>query len=342
MTQVIEQKKTTNGSGPKKTLSKLMTVETLRLRKDQIVYDEVWNSRRAKGKDRPDTEGEGATDEDLEADFRSRIDDGLDPIVQPVRCRGPLLEDMPGKPGSKGKYFLVFGYRRRRVVFEPSKPYSVEQLDIRAEVKSCTGDPRADDKSDQEDNMVENAQRQGLLPWEQAEQWVRYLDLFPEENGTRLAKTIGLSKPHVTNMVRLKRRLCEELWDEFKKKGGSMKVRHLIKVCALPHARQVEEYEALRAAEAGGRPVKTTVEAGEEGGGSSPKQGSVGKTPTDDGESWDIDPKVIERWLLEAEAAVTKDAGEFAEGAAYTLRCILDLDKWSARKLLQPDEESGD
>lgn len=267
----------------------------------EIVIDADWNSRKEKtapgeedGKKAPD--GDEWPDAKLERSIRARIEGGERPLMQNPTVR--RLKD--------GRYVLVFGYRRVTtcVRIDP-------KMVIRCRVKATTGDAKLDDYSARLENLTENVERHNLRPWETADALYQLSVYHPEKSLKEIAKDAGRSDTYVANLVRLRKKLCPELWEEYQKKGESMRLDHLLKCCRFPAEEQVGVYNAILA----GKPLPGEEE--EEGGDEKPKK-KVSKHKT---------------WLRQVENAMRKETGRtrLAElkGMAHVLACVLGEEEWT-------------
>lgn len=265
-----------------------------------IVIDSNWNSRKEKtapseedGKKGPD--GDEWPDAKLERSIRARIEAGERPLMQNPTVR--RLKD--------GRYVLVFGFRRVTtcVRIDP-------KMVIRCRVKATTGDPKLDDYSARLENFAENVERHNLRPWETAEALYQASVYHPEKTLKEIARDVGRSDTYVANLVRLRKKLCSELWEEYQKKGEAMRLDHLLKACRFPAEEQVGVYNAILA----GKPLPG--EEGEEDDEKPKKKASKHKT-----------------WLRQVENAMRKETSRtrLAElkGMAHVLACVLGEEEWT-------------
>lgn len=131
---------------------------------------------------------------------------------------------------------LLWGFRRVRSALdqEPDTPILVLVRD-------------ADDHEARVLNLAENLHRRDLKPWELAEALTAIQDASPELSYAKIAKQVNLSKPHVANLIRLRRNLHPQIWDQYKRWGSSLRVNvlHLLEICALDHDDQLSRYKLL-------------------------------------------------------------------------------------------------
>lgn len=118
-------------------------------------------------------------------------EDALKGLAESIKERGilePLL--VRSIPGAKDSYEIIAGERRWRAA----------QLaglhDVPVMLRELT------DREALEFGLIENIQRQDLSPLEEAEGYQRLLGEFGHTQEA-LAKIVGKSRPHITNMLRL-------------------------------------------------------------------------------------------------------------------------------------------
>lgn len=116
---------------------------------------------------------------------------GLDPLVDSVRQHG-LLQPILVRPviGEANAYEIVAGERRWRAAQKAQLhdvPVVVRQLDMLESLQLA---------------LVENLQRADLSPIDEATGYRRLIDEF-EQTQEQVAETVGKSRPHVANMLRL-------------------------------------------------------------------------------------------------------------------------------------------
>ena len=118
-------------------------------------------------------------------------DEALQGLAGSIRERG-ILEPLLVRPilGTKDAYEIIAGERRWRAA-QIAGLHEVPVI-----VRNLT------DREALEFGLIENVQRQDLSPLEEAEGYQRLMDEFnhTQEN---LAKVVGKSRPHITNMLRL-------------------------------------------------------------------------------------------------------------------------------------------
>lgn len=275
--------------------------EEIELACGDIVIDTEWNSRKEKtaptesdGKKAPD--GEEWPDAKLERSIRARIEAGERPLMQNPTVR--RLKD--------GRYVLVFGYRRVTtcVRIDP-------KMVVRCRVKATSGDPKVDDYSARLENLAENVERHNLRPWETAEALYQLHVYHPDKTLKEIAKDSGRSDTYVANLVRLRKKLCAELWEEYQVKGESMRLDHLLKACRYPAEEQVAIYNLILA----GKPLPGEEDEKGEEGEPKKKKGSKYKT-----------------MLRQVESALRKETGRTRhaelKGMAYALACVLGQEEW--------------
>ncbi|MEM2661567.1 MAG: ParB/RepB/Spo0J family partition protein [Nitrososphaeria archaeon] len=123
---------------------------------------------------------------------RKTIDESrLQELAASIKEHG-LLQPVLVRPIGDGKYQLVHGERR----FRACKLLGLET--IRAEIRNLT------DNEALEIQLVENLQREGLNPIEEAETFQRMINELGYTH-EEIAKKIGKSREYVTNKIRLLR-----------------------------------------------------------------------------------------------------------------------------------------
>jgi len=117
--------------------------------------------------------------------------DGLDPLIDSVRQHG-LLQPILVRPvsGEANAYEIVAGERRWRAAQKAQLhevPVVVRQLDMLESLQLA---------------LVENLQRADLSPIDEATGYRRLISEFAQTQ-EQVAETVGKSRPHVANMLRL-------------------------------------------------------------------------------------------------------------------------------------------
>ncbi len=123
---------------------------------------------------------------------RNFDEEALENLAQSIRERG-VLEPLVVRPlidGGSMCYEIIAGERRWRAA----------QLAGLHEVPVILRD--LSDREALEFGIIENVQREDLSPLEEAEGYKRLLEEFGHTQDA-LAKTVGKSRPHITNMLRL-------------------------------------------------------------------------------------------------------------------------------------------
>lgn len=118
-------------------------------------------------------------------------EDALHGLADSIRERG-ILEPLLVRPveGEKDKYEIIAGERRWRA------SQIAGQHDVPVVVRKLT------DREALEFGLIENIQREGLSPLEEAEGYKRLIEEF-DHTQDDLAKIVGRSRPHITNMLRI-------------------------------------------------------------------------------------------------------------------------------------------
>ena len=118
-------------------------------------------------------------------------DEALQELAASIRERGilePLL--VRPKPGTRDSYEIIAGERRWRAA-------QIAGLhDVPVLVRELT------DREAMEFGIIENVQREDLSPIEEGEGYKRLIEEFGHTQEA-LAKIVGKSRPHITNMLRL-------------------------------------------------------------------------------------------------------------------------------------------
>ncbi len=118
-------------------------------------------------------------------------EDGIQDLAKSIRERGLILPIMV-RPieGEKDSYEIVAGERRWRA----AQIAGLHEVPVLLRHFS--------DREAMEIGLIENVQRQDLSPLEEAEGYRRLLEEF-HHTQEGLAKVVGKSRPHITNLLRL-------------------------------------------------------------------------------------------------------------------------------------------
>lgn len=140
-------------------------------------------------------------------------------LAESIRERG-VLQPLMVRPieGEKDAYEILAGERRWRAA------QRVGLHEVPVVVRPFT------DQEAMEIGLIENVQREGLTPLEEAEGYKRLLEEF-NHSQENLAKVIGKSRPHITNMLRLLNLppLVKQMLD-----SGALSAGHARAIAAAP------------------------------------------------------------------------------------------------------------
>ncbi len=123
---------------------------------------------------------------------RRRFDeDAIKGLADSIRERG-VLQPLMVRPieGEKDSYEIIAGERRWRA----AQRVGLHEVPVMVRTLS--------DREALEIGLIENVQRQDLSPLEEAEGYRRLMEEF-HHSQDGLAKVVGKSRPHITNMLRL-------------------------------------------------------------------------------------------------------------------------------------------
>ena len=123
---------------------------------------------------------------------RRRFDeDEIKGLADSIRERG-ILQPLMVRPieGEKDSYEIIAGERRWRA----AQMVGLHEVPVMIRALS--------DREALEIGLIENVQRQDLSPLEEAEGYRRLMEEF-HHSQDGLAKVVGKSRPHITNMLRL-------------------------------------------------------------------------------------------------------------------------------------------
>ena len=129
---------------------------------------------------------------------------------------------------------LVWGYRRHRALLElaPAEP-------IHARVRAV------DSLGARIENLTENLHRRDLRPYEIADALAKIKEEDPDTTIAELSTVVGLDHRYVANLLRFRRKIHPDIWDQFRRFGTSIRVSfpRLLEICMLPKEEQVEAYK---------------------------------------------------------------------------------------------------
>lgn len=123
---------------------------------------------------------------------RRRFDDEkLESLIRSIREKG-IIQPLVVRPVEDGRsdYEIIAGERRWRA----ARTLGLEEIPV--VIRACN------DQEALETAIIENVQRDDLSPIEEAEGYLRLMDEFTYTQ-EQLAKSIGKSRSHVANMLRL-------------------------------------------------------------------------------------------------------------------------------------------
>lgn len=187
------------------------------------------------------------------------------PSVMRATVPAEVIEGSEAKTEPKEVWTVVYGYRRvlrcKDVLANTLQKFKVRQASKTADLYHRMVE-----------NARENVQRQNLRPWELAEHLFNMQTAGGDETSKKspkeIADDIGLSAKYVANLIRVKTKLCPELWEMFRSAGESIPVNALIRISKLDPKEQIEAFKKEQGA--------GFAEAGDEDGGNGKKKGGGG------------------------------------------------------------------
>lgn len=250
-----------------------------------IQVDDAWNTRILPTDEAED--GEVSADEGLRASIAQAG------ILQPLGVsRRPHAQSAP-------HYRLVFGFRRFR---------AAEALKLKAVPCVLVADEHA-----RFANLTENFARSNLAPYELMEAVGRMKDEQPDLTNEQISVAVGRHWSYVANLLRMRRKLCPELLEQFRDRGPHMHMRYLVQVCTLSHEAQQDRYNELVTGSKGGRPAGSRS-------GDTHARGSL------------AEPKHLRRWIKQLGEVQTDESvfmRAWVAGAKHAFECALGKKSFS-------------
>lgn len=293
-------------------------IEASLLNTNDIIVREDWNSRKTlpfyDEEPKKKSKAPVKLSEKDEIEFRSlvesmqaRIKDGKTPNHTAINVRR----------NKKGELLLKSGSRRLAAA---KRCYGEKGGPILAIVEEFADDT---DVADRIDNLTENLQRANLQPWEIAN-GVAEIVKRSKKKPAEVSRMIGLAPSYVGNLLRMKEKLSPELWESYKLAGDSMPQRHLLAVCTMPKAKQVDAYNELVKSEKGGRPAGAAAGPGSSKAPPKKAAGAAGTAATADASGLKLgkDEEAVTYVKLVARTKTFKGrmSQHFLDGVAYGLR----------------------
>jgi hypothetical protein len=156
-------------------------------------------------------------------------------------------------------------------------------------------------------NLTENMVRANLAPWELMEALHRLRQMHPDLPTAELARASGRSSAHVSNLLRLRAKLCPELLEAYQEQGHLMHLGALLSVCAKEPAEQVGLYNTLVSGSKGGRPTGSTKRRGK---------------------NEPATHKQIQQMFRKARRESKERPSVFLNGVVYALLCVLGKERF--------------
>lgn len=251
-----------------------------------VPLEEVFADERANLRALPTNEADGDHPDPDQA-LRESIEKSG--VLQPVGvARAEGLE-------APYRYRLVFGFRR----FRAAKALGL--TDIPAVL---VGGQAVDHDLA---NLTENMVRANLAPWELMEALHRLRQMHPDLPTAELARASGRSSAHVSNLLRLRSKLCPELLEAYQEQGHLMHLGALLSVCAKEPAEQVGLYNTLVSGSKGGRPTGSTKRRGK---------------------NEPATYKQIQQMFRKARRESKERPSVFLNGVVYALLCVLGKERF--------------
>lgn len=215
----------------------------------------------------------------IDPDFNQRRlpEDDSDFLSLKASIREQGLLQPPGVQRRGDKYHLVWGFRRFSVLVSL---YGTDHEQDFREVQGTSTDARML-------NYIENLNRVDLAPFEHVE----VLSAMKADGFSvaEISQKTGKSKSHVENLIRLKTKLCPELWESFVKRGREANIQKFLKAAGQPTPE--EQIAVFNGAKPGGKdkdvkpskpgevkPSDPTVDKSEEASGETSSSGEADET----------------------------------------------------------------
>lgn len=164
------------------------------------------------------------------------------PTVKRVIVKEEINEAGESKLIDKEVWGVRTGFRRVALCKEVL-PKSLQRFKV---LHPVTKNPEADLYADMVMNLVENEQRQSLRPWERAERFALLKKRFGKQPAD-IAKDCGLDRKYVGNLIRIREKACDEVWELFKTAGEQIPYMALFKIVMLAKDQQVEAFKTAQA-----------------------------------------------------------------------------------------------
>lgn len=202
-----------------------------------------------------------------------------------------------------GKLYLIQGFRRLSAAKE------LGWKEIEAKIHSGM-----DEKTAYLSNLAENVARKDLRPIEVADRAYLLKEKFAL-SADKIAESVGLSKSHVYNLIRIIAKVVPEILDKVRKGQGD-RFDDLVKLTKLPPEEQVAEWEKL-SAQATGRPERD-MSRGEGGEGEESEGSESDSSEGAEGEEAEKPAKMkrraaVEELLADMDVALRRAGGKEAE-----------------------------
>ncbi len=218
------------------TFAKPKVRQILELRLDEVIVEATWNSR--------DTEHKQGTGRPNIAEALSPDSELSDKELADSIAQHGILQAC-GVREANGRYRLVWGFRRYTAALAVfGSKYTTDFV-----LKTRNKDAVIDDYEARILNLTENMQRKNLQPFEIARTLHLMMKGNPGLTVKQLAEDVGLSYSYCSNLVRIAKRACKELWDIFctygTKFGSGITYKDFVSIVALPKDKQMKAWNKL-------------------------------------------------------------------------------------------------
>lgn len=210
--------------------------EIIELRLEEVIIEAAWNSR--------DTEHVQGTGKLNLVPTLTPDNDLSDQELRDSIAQYGILQAC-GVREVSGHYHLVWGFRRFSAAMEVLGPKYLTDFVLKTRNKDAV----LDDYEARILNLTENLQRKNLQPFEIARTLHLMMKGNPGLTVKQLSEDVGLSYSYTSNLVRISKRACAQLWDIFCTYGTSfgsgITYKDFVSIVALPKDKQMKAWHKL-------------------------------------------------------------------------------------------------
>ena len=175
-------------------------------------------------------------DEEVVSNPRSNAAEGIKDLAKNIATQG-LLTPVWVTPGDEDTFVLISGFRRYAAIsaLKADKvKFDYKNIPVQVFTEGSRGEYQAI-------NLIENLQREDLLPYQKCNGIKQLSDLGMKQQA--IATALGLTQAYISMQLKIAKGLAPSAWNEFA--SGNLTVSDAVQMAALPKEEQEQRIGAF-------------------------------------------------------------------------------------------------